>query len=575
MTALPSFCNALLNPEKQHMNPLTRRKFLVTLAGAGAASLGEPWWRQSVFAAMDAGHKTAPVAAPATAPTGQFTNRLRLPGASGLYAGVPAKQVKQITVSELNFEVLPEVSSPFWAYVVEVDGKQLLNPTLLARPGDEIKLRMVNRLKQPTIIHWHGLTNDERNDGSGMYQVAPGKTFDYAFTVRDRAANYWYHPHPHDIAGEQAYKGLAGLLIVKDDDEEKLARALDLALGVTDIPLVIQDRSFDFEGKLEYKLSRDQMFAGFLGEEILINLTVRPYFDAARRIYRLRILNGSNARTYRLAFAQGARLLDYYLIGTDGGLLEQPQKLREAFIGAAQRLDVLLDLREASGTGPVFLKSLAFDPMHNESFDEKTGKPAAGAMPGMPSGGADPHAAHAGGGLMDGMEMSLLQINIKSSAEYKRQIPSQLSRLPKLAAAAGEPRRLTLGHDGKGKWNINGWRFNMHETPVTVQRGVRETWLLRNNRASMPHPMHIHGFQFRVLERRDSPAQVKGLSTRQNGLLPQDFGLLDTVLVWPGESVRIALDFSHPFSGDQTYMFHCHNLEHEDTGMMIGYKVKA
>ncbi len=115
----------------------------------------------------------------------------------------------------------------------------------------------------------------------------------------------------------------------------------------------------------------------------------------------------------------------------------------------------------------------------------------------------------------------------------------------------------------------------MKETPVTVQRGARETWLLRNNRASMPHPMHIHGFQFRVIERRDSPAQIKALATRSNGLLPQDTGLLDTVLVWPGESVRIALDFGHPFSGDQTYMLHCHNLEHQDKGMMIGYKVKA
>ena len=555
------------------MHHLSRRKFLTTLAGAGAAGLGGVLWRREpAFAAVDAGHQTVPGSTPPTTPTGQFTNRLRLPGASGLYAGVPAKDVKQITISEVNFEVLPKVSSPFWAYVAEVNGRRLLNPTLLARPGDQIKLRMDNRLKQPTIIHWHGLTNDERNDGFGMYQVDPGKNFDYAFTVRDRAANYWYHPHPHDIAGEQAYKGLAGLLIVMDDDEEQLARALDLALGVTDIPLVLQDRSFNFEGKLEYKLSREQMFAGFLGEEILVNLTARPYFDAARRIYRFRILNGSNARSYRLAFAQSNRPLDYYLIGTDSGLLEQPQKVRETFIGAAQRLDVLLDLREASGSEAVFLKSLAFDPMHNESVDEKSGKPPAAAVQG---GGADPHAAHAGGGLADGMEMPLLRINIKSSSEYKRQIPSQLSRLPKLTAAAGEPRRLTLGHDGKGKWNINGWRFNMHETPVTVQRGVRETWLLRNNRASMPHPMHIHGFQFRALERRDSPAQMKALATRNNGLLPQDMGLLDTVLVWPGESVRIALDFSHPFSGDQTYMFHCHNLEHEDTGMMIGCKVKA
>jgi suppressor of ftsI/bilirubin oxidase len=539
------------------MKQLSRRKFLATLAGASAAGLsGLSGWRNPAFAAANT--------------VGQFTNRLRLPGASGLYAAVMAKDVRQLTVSALDFDVLPRVFSPFWAYVADVGGKQLLNPTLLARPGDQVRLRMTNQLKQPTIIHWHGLTNDERNDGVGNYQVGPGKHFDYAFTVRDRAASYWYHPHPHDIAGEQAYKGLAGLFIVKDDDEEKLARALDLTLGVTDISLVIQDRSFNFEGKLEYALSREQMFMGFLGEEILVNLTVRPYLDATRRIYRFRILNGSNARSYRLAFAQGDRLLDYHLIGTDGGLLEQPRQVRETFIGAAQRLDVLLDLRAASGNEPVLLKSLAFDPMHNESVDEKSGKPAAGAA----QGGSDPHAAH-GGGLADGREMPLLRINVKSSAQYKREIPSQLSQLPTLATAAGEPRRLRLGHDGKGKWNINGWRFNMRETPVTVQRGTRETWLLQNNRASMPHPMHIHGFQFRVLERRDSPAQIKALATRQNGLLPQDFGLLDTVLVWPGESVRIALAFSHPFSGDQTYMFHCHNLEHEDTGMMIGYKVKT
>ena len=542
------------------MNLTTRRGFLAALAGAGAAGLsGFLWQHEPAFAAADS--------------AGQFTNRLRLPGATGLYTAVTVREVKQITVSEVSFEVLPGIPSPFWAYVAEVGGKRLLNPTLLARPGDQIQLRMINRLKQPTIIHWHGLTNDQRNDGVGTYQVGPGAAFDYAFTVRDRAASYWYHPHPHDIAGEQAYKGLAGLLIVKDDDEDVLARALDLALGVTDIPLVIQDRSFNFEGKLEYKLSREQMFMGFLGEAILVNLTARPYFDAARRIYRFRILNGSNARGYRLAFAQGSRLLDYHLIGTDGGLLEQPLKVRESIIGAAQRLDVLLDLRSASGNEPVFLKSLAFDPMHNESVDEKTGKPPAGATQGA---GADPHAAHAApGAIADGTEMPLLRINIKSSPEYKRQVPSRLSRLPKLAVAAGEPRRLTLGHDGKGNWNINGWRFNMHETPVTVQRGARETWLLRNNRASMPHPIHIHGFQFRVIERRDSPAQVKALATRHNGLLPQDLGLLDTVLVWPGESVRIALDFSHPFSGDQTYMFHCHNLEHEDTGMMIGYRVRV
>jgi suppressor of ftsI/bilirubin oxidase len=134
---------------------------------------------------------------------------------------------------------------------------------------------------------------------------------------------------------------------------------------------------------------------------------------------------------------------------------------------------------------------------------------------------------------------------------------------------------MKLAQDAKGNWTINGWTYDANAVPVTVKRGARETRLIENSRASMPHPMHIHGFQFRVLERRGTPAQVRVLGADRNGLAPQDRGLLDTVLAWPGESVRIALDFTHPFPGDQTYMFHCHNLKHEDLGMMIQYGVKA
>lgn len=88
----------------------------------------------------------------------------------------------------------------------------------------------------------------------------------------------------------------------------------------------------------------------------------------------------------------------------------------------------------------------------------------------------------------------------------------------------------------------------------------------------MPYPMHIHGFQFQVLQRLNSPAQVAVLAGA-NGLLPTDTGWKDTVLTWPGEIVRIALDFTHPFPDEQNHVFHCHNLEHEDMGMMINYRV--
>jgi suppressor of ftsI/bilirubin oxidase len=87
--------------------------------------------------------------------------------------------------------------------------------------------------------------------------------------------------------------------------------------------------------------------------------------------------------------------------------------------------------------------------------------------------------------------------------------------------------------------------------------------------------MHIHGFQYRVLSRAGSPEQVKRLALDENGLTVADLGWKDTVLCWPGETVRIVTDFTHPFLGDQVYMVHCHNLEHEDGGMMLNLKVAA
>jgi suppressor of ftsI/bilirubin oxidase len=98
-------------------------------------------------------------------------------------------------------------------------------------------------------------------------------------------------------------------------------------------------------------------------------------------------------------------------------------------------------------------------------------------------------------------------------------------------------------------------------------------WLLRNYFNSMPHAMHLHGFAFHVLERETSPDAVRALAVDDKGRLAGDLGQKDTVLVWPGESVRVGVRFDMPFTGPQTYVFHCHNLEHEDGGMMLGVKV--
>jgi suppressor of ftsI/bilirubin oxidase len=357
-------------------------------------------------------------------------------------------------------------------------------------------------------------------------------------------------------------------LFIEDDQELALRSALDLALGETEIPLVLQDRSFDAQGRLRYQPSTDQAFQGFIGDRLLVNLTEKPFIQAARRIYRFRILNGSNARSYRLAFLQDGRPLGCYLAGTDGGLLAAAQRIEQTYISPGQRLDLLLDLREAKEGRPVTLGTLGFDPMHAEG--------SMGAMAGMDhSKMAMPQDSESAMPMAgEGEPHALLRIDVKASASYTKKIPASLSSLPAIKVSRGAPRLMKLAHDGEGRWTINGWTYDAKSVPVTVKRGATETWLIENDRASMPHPMHIHGFPFRVVERRASPAQVRALAG-PSGLLPQDLGLADTVQVWPGEAVRIALDFSHSYAGDQDYVFHCHNLEHAEAGMMIRYTVRG
>ncbi len=543
------------------MNRLTRRHFLGGLTALGAS--GE------VFAARHDTENRRPAreAAAIEKEAAAFANPLRLPGASGLYGVMRATDLREVRVVRSEIEVLPGKRTPYLAYAVEAGGKTYLNPALLARRGEEVRVRMVNQLDEPTIIHWHGLSNDARNDGTGLVVAAPGQTYEYAFKLHDRASMYWYHPHPHGYIPRQAYHGLASLLFVEDDEEAALRSALDLALGETEIPLVLQDRSFDAQGRLRYEPSTDQAFQGFIGDRLLVNLTEKAFLRAARRIYRFRILNGSNARTYRLAFVQDGRALGCYLAGTDGGLLAAAQRIEQCYISPGQRLDILLDLREAKEGRPVTLGTLGFDPMHAEGG---TGGPMAGmdhskmAMPQNP-GMAMPMAG-------EGEPRALLRIDVQPSPGYTKKIPATLSRLPAAKAPPGTPRRIKLASNGKGQWTINGWTYDPKTVPLTVKRGAAETWLLENERASMPHPMHIHGFQFRVVERRGSPPQVRALAGAM-GLMPQDLGATDTVQVWPGEAVRIALDFSHSYPGVQDYVFHCHNLEHAESGMMIRYSV--
>jgi len=542
----------------------TKRRKLIIAAGAaaGAAGIagGIAWWQSRDVEIVEPPEVRLP-------PPADFPNALLLPGASGTFGVVDASQALTIVAKPAEYAILPGKPARGLAYEVEQGGNRFLNPILRIRKGTTFRARFWNALDEESIIHWHGLEVDSNNDGHPHYAVPGGATFDYHFPVVSRAATYWYHAHPHHLTGKQVYLGLAGMLIVEDDEELALQRALDLSFGATDIPLLIQDRRFDADGALLYSPDAQDRVHGYLGADVLVNQTPRPYFDAATRIYRFRIVNASNARLYRLAFRHGERLAEFQLIGSDGGLLDRPHALKEAFLAAGERLDVLLDLSAAKVGDALTLVSLPFDPMHHED-----GAPA-------PAGGHIGHGAATPGearaaAAPDGAAFDLLRIRVVRATPYERKLPQTLSRIPPLPSVAAAPRVITLDR-AKGLWRINGHTYDIKATPIVVKRGAIEVWEVRNAARGMPHPVHIHGFQSRVVSRTGSPDQQRRLAIDENGLAASEVGWKDTVTVWPGETVRIITEFSHTYLGDQVYMVHCHNLEHADHGMMLNLRIAS
>lgn len=499
-----------------------------------------------------------------------FQQKLFIPVASGPFGVLDVAGPLKIRATAASFPLLPGRESPFLLYQTEQAGKAYQNPILRIESGARFSASLDNVLREPTIIHWHGLHTPAAMDGHPASTIGPGGRYEYDFKVSNRGGTYWYHTHAHELTAEQAYHGLASFFLVDDDDQRRLSQALDLQLGVTDLPLVIQDKQFDAQGKLLYKPSVHEAMMGWLGDIVLANLTPNAVQTVTPRTYRLRLLNGSNARIYRLAFVKDNTALDFTVIGTDGGLIERPETVTEAFLAPGERLDVLFDAGQAQPGQDIFLKSLAFDAMENE---EPAGR--SGGMPGM--GGMGMGRMMAGmtsSRLPLGLAFNVLKLSVTAGERVVAKLPATLSQVKPIATSGAAQRKIELSM-GQMRFLINGRTFRMDEIAFDVKRGAVEIWNISNPTMGMPHPMHIHGFSFQVLERIGSPPQVAATARFGQGRTVSDLGWKDTVLVWPGETVRLAIDFAHDYPGDQTYVFHCHNLEHEDAGMMINFRVQA
>lgn len=445
---------------------------------------------------------------------GSFDRALIIPPVSNGGASLNA----QFSVSE----ILKGKSSTTLSYA-----NGLLGPTIKANSGDTVNVSLQNSLSEETNIHWHGLILPENMDGHPKDVAPPGGSLNYSLPIIQRAGTYWYHPHPHGMTGKQVFMGLAGMFIVNDPEEA----SLNLPSGEFEIPIIIQDKHFD-GNNLEYSPNDDEIMTGYLGEQILVNGLHAPFLSVASGWYRLRILNGSTARVYNLALSAGKQMV---IIGSDGGLLPSPETVSNILLGPGERLDVLVDFSGLSDGNEIFLVSNKFSEFN----------------------------------VQGRQSFNLMKFKVDRASSSNFTPPSSLSTISPLSPAQSvKTRTLDIaqmiggegGHGGMGRHSINGKIFEMDRVDETVSAGTTEIWEFDNSEGDEIHPMHIHGVQFQLLER------IGG----RNKIIASEKGWKDTILLMPGEKVRIIMTFPE-YTG--VFVFHCHNLEHEDDGMMLNYKI--
>ncbi|MDR8390482.1 multicopper oxidase domain-containing protein [Aliifodinibius sp. S!AR15-10] len=427
----------------------------------------------------------------------------------------------------------------------------LPSPTIRVQRGDTLSIDYRNRIDQESIIHWHGLVVPPDMDGHPKDAVRPGQTYNYRFDIDQRAGTYWYHPHPDKLTGPQVYRGLGGFLLVEDEEEQ----ALNLPSGEQELPFIIQEKQFNDRGQMVYSLNMMDRMMGYFGNTLLVNGMKAPYHEVSTRFYRLRLLNGSNARIMELALSDEN---PFYVIGNDGGLLDRPYEVSSVTLSPGERADLLVDFSRYKAGDTVRMSARLLNGMGG-MMEDMMDRDGGGMMNGEVNmmermqgmmGGNSNNSQNKGG--------AFLEFRITRETEDPFRLPQTLTELSfPDAADADRTRRIDLTMEMMQGSAINGRFFEMLRVDEKVSQGALEIWEFVNN-TMMPHPMHIHVTHFKVLDRSGG------------SLAPHERGWKDTVRVDAGETVRVLTEFD---AQEGLYVFHCHNLEHEDNGMMANFEI--
>ena len=497
---------------------------------------------------------------------------------SALAADRPALPIPSVLTPDASNKIALTVqsgSTRFGAKTATTWGYNgnLLGPALRLQQGQPVTIDINNKLTEETTVHWHGLEISGEVDGGPQGVIQPGGSRTVTFTPTQQAATCWFHPHQHGKTGRQVAMGLAGLVLIEDPQIQKLL--LPKQWGIDDVPVIIQDKRFTDAGEVDYQLDIMTAAVGWFGDTLLTNGAIYPQHAAPKGWLRLRLLNGCNARSLNLAASDNRPL---YVVASDGGLLAQPVKVTELPMLMGERFEVLVDTSDGKPFDlvmlPVNQMGMAvapFDKAHPVMRIQPLAIPASGELP-------DTLATLPALPSLEGLTQRKFQLSMDPMLDMMG-MQALMKKYGK-QAMGGMDHGQMMGHGDMGKMDhgnmghmnhggkgfdfhnanrINGKAFDM--TPMfAASKGQFERWTISGEGDMMLHPFHIHGTQFRILSENGKPPAAHRA------------GWKDTVRV-EGAVSEVLVKFAHDAPKEQMYMAHCHLLEHEDTGMMLGFTV--
>lgn len=403
-------------------------------------------------------------------------------------------------------------------------------PTLIFKKGDVVHPTVHNFMPDTTTIHWHGMHLPAIMDGGPHQVINPYSTWSPYWKVDNHAGLYWYHPHLHMEAEKQLIQGVGGLIIVRDSIESALA--LPRTYGVDDVPVILSDRSFD---------AVNQMTEVPYGDSMVTNGVLRAKYTIPAQVVRLRILDAAVERSFNIGFSDNR---NFYVITTDGGLLDTPVLVNRLLIHAGERYEILVNCTGQAGT-TVDLKA------YNASLSNNI--PGGESFPGGPFknalGHIDFNMLHLEIGAATSSAIFTIPRTLTTNTFYSAS-SAALTRNLSIIDSAGVP-----GILGAAAFVINHKLFDINYINYSVPLDNTEIWSISST-SNFGHPFHIHDVEFYTLSVNGSPAPA------------YQQGWKDVIFIPARQNVQFIAKFNDYSDSLHPYMFHCHIALHEDEGMM-------